>query len=221
MTNHLLLRLCHRFDGVKPASREIPCATASLTYDQRQRSRLRIRLDDGREAGIQLARGQTPGAGDWLMTDAALGMLDALPFAIPGVMEGEALAVQILAAPESLSRAHTRDAHQLARACYHLGNRHVALQIGDGELSWLHDHVLDEMVRGLGLRVEHLDAPFEPEPGAYGGGHGHHAHGEDSDHGHEYDPEQAHSHGHRLRLGAGHHHSHSHSHSDSYRDRQD
>jgi urease accessory protein len=67
----------------------------------------------------------------------------------------------------------------MARACYHLGNRHVALQINSNTLSYLHDHVLDDMLKGLGLEVNVLMAPFEPEPGAYntnGGGHHHHSH---------------------------------------------
>ena len=73
----------------------------------------------------------------------------------------------------------------LARAAYHLVNRHVALQICQGWLRYCHDHVLDDMLRGLGLAVTVEQAPFEPEAGAYhadaDGAHGHsHAHG----HGH-------------------------------------
>lgn len=59
------------------------------------------------------------------------------------------------------------DALQFARVCYHLGNRHVALQILPGELRYLSDHVLDHMVEGLGLGVMHDIMPFEPEAGAY------------------------------------------------------
>jgi urease accessory protein len=87
--------------------------------------------------------------------------------------------VQVQAAPETLSRVVCDDPLLLARACYHLGNRHVALQIEPGRLSYQHDHVLDAMVAGLGLTVTLAQAPFEPEAGAYGGhdpAH-HHAHG--------------------------------------------
>jgi urease accessory protein len=80
--------------------------------------------------------------------------------------------VRIVAAPEPVSAVRTGDALRFARACYHHGNRHVALQIEQGELRYLADHVLDEMVRGLGLAVEHTERPFEPESGAYSG-HGH------------------------------------------------
>ncbi len=138
-------------------------AIAVLTLQQRVRSRQRIRLDDGGEAGLLLPRGETLKDGDLLTTD------------------DDSLTVRIVAAPECLSIAVCDDALLLARACYHLGNRHVALQIEPGRLCWLHDHVLDAMVTGLGLEVTVQDAPFEPEPGAYGGhasghGHAHHAH---------------------------------------------
>ena len=135
-------------------------AEVTLTYDQRVRSRLRARLDDGREAGILLPRGETLRDGDCLASE-------------------DGMVVRVRAASERLSVATADDALLLARACYHLGNRHLPLQIGEGRLAYLHDHVLDELVRGLGLAVTVVDAPFEPEPGAYGGlgarhGHGHH-----------------------------------------------
>lgn len=162
--------------GLPMLSRRLPkpgeaVASAHLTLDQRQRSRQRIRLDDGREAGILLPRGEVLRDGDLLASD-------------------DGLVVRVAAAPELLSRAQSDDPLLLARACYHLGNRHVALQIEPGRLSWLHDHVLDDMVRGLGLDVSSIEAPFEPEPGAYGGGsrpgHGQaHHHGHDHGHGHD------------------------------------
>jgi len=128
---------------------------AALTLEQRLRSRLRIRLDDGREAGIMLARGETLKDGDLLAS-----------------VDG--LVVRVRAAPEAVSTANSDDALLLARICYHLGNRHVPLQIERGRLRWRHDHVLDDLVRRLGLPVTVERAPFEPEPGAYGGHvHGH------------------------------------------------
>ena len=72
--------------------------------------------------------------------------------------------------------AASEDPLQLARAAYHLGNRHVAVQILPGKLRFARDHVLGEMLRGLGLPVAEIDAAFEPESGAYGA-HGGHAHG--------------------------------------------
>jgi urease accessory protein len=130
-------------------------ATATLTHDQRQRRRLRVLLDDGRDAGILLDRVEGLRDGDCLAAD-------------------DGLVVTVRAAAETLSRVACDDALLLARACYHLGNRHVPLQISAGDLCYVHDHVLDEMVRGLGLSVTCVQAPFEPEPGAYGGVQGQH-----------------------------------------------
>jgi urease accessory protein len=159
-------------------NRRLPAATeaaasAALTLDQRQRSRQRIRLDDGRDAGILLPRGEVLRDGDVLGSEGGL-------------------AVRIRAAPEYLSCAESNDALLLARACYHLGNRHVALQIESRRLCWLHDHVLDNMVRGLGLNVTTISAPFEPEPGAYGG----HAHAHAGHHQPGHRGWQAGGHGH-------------------------
>ena len=135
-----------------------PRATLTLSFDDRQRSRLRTRLDSGEEAGLFLERGQILRGGDVLAAE-------------------DGLLIEVRAAPEPVSTVVCADAVQLARAAYHLGNRHVALQVGDGWLRYRHDHVLDAMVRGLGLDVSCGIAPFEPEGGAYGG----HAHR----HGHE------------------------------------
>ena len=68
-----------------------------------------------------------------------------------------------------------------ARACYHLGNRHVPMQIGDNWIRYLHDHVLDEMLVGLGITTKCEQASFEPESGAYGA-HSRHSHGHDHSH---------------------------------------
>ncbi len=154
-------------------------ATLTLPLHSRIKCRLRVTLDDGRDAGLFLPRGTTLRQGDLLLSE-----------------QGQR--VQVVAAPESLSVVSSDDPHSIARACYHLGNRHVSVQIEPGRVSYLHDHVLDDMLRGLGLTVVHREAPFEPEPGAYGGsadraGHGHH-HG----HGHQHDEphEEPHEHPH-------------------------
>jgi len=129
----------------------------SLPYELRVKSRLRTQLVDGTEVGVILPRGTVLRGGDLLRA------------------EGGEL-VEVVAAMESVSVARTKDGLLLARAAYHLGNRHMAIQIGEGYLSYLHDHVLDDMVRQLGLEVECEQRPFEPESGAYGG-HGFHGGG--------------------------------------------
>lgn len=125
-----------------------PDERLALPFELRSRSRFRARLTSGEEIGVLLARGQVLRGGDLLRA-----------------ADGRVIAVE--AAAESVSSVHASDASALARAAYHLGNRHVALQIGDGWLRYLHDHVLDDMVRGLGLQVRLEQAPFEPEAGAY------------------------------------------------------
>ena len=79
------------------------------------------------------------------------------------------LIVEIRAADEEVAVVSTEDSFLFARACYHLGNRHVPLQIGEGWLRIQRDHVLENMVQSLGLLVSHQLAPFEPESGAYSG----------------------------------------------------
>lgn len=152
-----------------------------LRFDQRQKARQRARLQSGREVGIQLPRGTVLRGGDCLQGES-----------------GEI--VRVVAAPEPVSIATTSDPLLLARAAYHLGNRHVHLEVRRGLLSYLRDHVLDEMIESLGLRVTYAQEPFEPEAGAYaqqGHAHGHgHGHGNDHDHGHEHSPGHSHGPGH-------------------------
>jgi len=110
----------------------------TLPFDQRQKSRLRVTLDNGDEASLILNRGVVLRHGDLLRSSC-----------------GEV--VEVRASLESVSIVHEPNSHLLSRACYHLGNRHVPLQIGDGSLCYL----------PLGLVVVHQEASFEPESGAY------------------------------------------------------
>jgi urease accessory protein len=149
----------------------------TLRFGDRRRSRLRARLDDGREAALLLPRGTVLRDGDRLRAE--------------GDQAAGDLVVAVRAAAETLSWASTDDPLLLARAAYHLGNRHVPVQVGAGWLAYEHDHVLDGMIREMGLRVSTREAPFEPEVGGYrhggeapahGGHHHHHDHG-----GHEHE----------------------------------
>jgi urease accessory protein len=81
--------------------------------------------------------------------------------------------IVVEAAIEQVLKVHAPDPWVLARAAYHLGNRHVAVEVGKGWLKIEHDHVLADMLRGLGVEVESVHAPFEPESGAYAHGHAH------------------------------------------------
>lgn len=151
--------------------------TLTLTFEGRRRSRLLVRLADGREAALMLPRGTVLLDGDRLRADTGA-------------------IVVVRAASETLSVVRTSDPHLLTRAAYHLGNRHVPLQIGPDWLAFGHDHVLDGLVRDLGLDVTTESAPFEPEAGGYrhqGSAtapsthtHPHHHHDHDHDHGHDH-----------------------------------
>ena len=119
-----------------------------LAFEDRQKARLKTRLSDGREVGLFLPRGLTLRGGDLLKAE-------------------DGKVIKIEAAREPVSRVCCDDARELARISYHLGNRHVAVEVGNNCVSYLQDHVLDEMVSGMGFKVAHLLSPFEPEAGAY------------------------------------------------------
>jgi urease accessory protein len=129
-----------------------------LTFDQRCKSRLRTKLHNGEDAGLFLERGTVLRGGDKLIGN-------------------DGRVVEVIAAPEKLMEAQSYNPQLLARVAYHLGNRHLAVDIRAGLLRFAADHVIGDMVRGLGLDVEEVTAPFEPESGAYGahGGHTHEA----------------------------------------------
>ena len=98
------------------------------------------------------------------------------------------LVIRLKAANEAVSSITSTDHLLLQKACYHLGNRHVPLQITSYGLRYLQDHVLDQMVESLGLTVKHETAPFEPESGAYQ----HASHSHDHSHGHHHHHEHGH-----------------------------
>ena len=140
--------------------------TLELTFDDRQKSRHRSQTTCGKELGWFIERGHVLKDGDLLLCTT-----------------GEVAVV--VAAPESVSTVYGKTSLELTRAAYHLGNRHVPLQITDAFLRYQHDHVLDDMVRGLGLNVECEKSSFQPEPGAYAGGHspsGGHGHSHSHEH---------------------------------------
>jgi urease accessory protein len=176
-------------------------------FEQRQKARQRARLASGRDVGVRLARGTLLRGGDKLRaTDGTV--------------------VDVVAAPEAVSTVVSTDLNRLAQLAYHLGNRHVALEVGDGWLRYLRDHVLDAMVAGLGGKVVHERAPFEPEGGAYDAHRHAHTHAHDPDgrlddrglsvgHRHrngDHDTRHAHDHSHNHVHDGNHDHAHEHGH---------
>ncbi|NIF74625.1 urease accessory protein UreE [Burkholderia sp. Ap-962] len=188
--------------------------TLTLAYDARCRSRFAATLDSGEELAVVLPRGTVLADGDVLVAD-------------------DGALVRVVAAAEAVMRVRAPDALTFTRAAYHLGNRHTPVEIGLDTLKLEYDPVLADMLTRLGARVERVEAPFQPEAGAYGGGHRHghdasfaedyalaqqvygehhgHAHG----HGHDHD-DHAHGHDHAHAHGA-HAHPHEHRHDHEHR----
>ena len=139
-------------------------ASVTLPVDMRVKSRIKVTLNDGRQAGLLLPRGLLLRDGDILSNE-----------------NGDEF-IKVIAADEAVSVVRCADPFMLAKACWHLGNRHVPLQIMPGELRYHHDHVLDDMLRQFGLDVDFAHLPFEPEAGAYASKS--HAHNHDQEHSH-------------------------------------
>ena len=177
-------------------------ATVELDWDVRQKSRFDATDSAGRTLGVFLPRGTVVRGGDVLLAE-------------------DGSLVRVLAAPQSVLKITHCPNHgtpyDLIRAAYHLGNRHVPIELKPDHLKIEPDHVLADMLRAMHLIVNPVDAPFEPENGAYAtGGHaGHHGHGHihDPAHGHEHPHDQGPAHGapgHTHGPDCAHGHSHSH-----------
>lgn len=145
---HMLL-IESLYTGVRAATEKL-----ELDFGYRTKSRLRAKLGSGEEVGLFLPRGTILRGGQKLQG-------------------GDGRVIEVVAAPESLLEVRCADAFELARAAYHLGNRHVAVELGEGWLRIQADHVLEGMLVGLGAEVSPISAPFEPEAGAYAHGHQH------------------------------------------------
>ena len=119
-----------------------------LTFAQRQIVRQRVTLASGEEALLKVPRGTALRNGDLLRMSTGN-------------------AVRVVAQRELVSIVESRERQALVRAAYHLGNRHVPIEIGSNYLLYLNDHVLDDMIRNLGFNVSVESKPFQPERGAY------------------------------------------------------
>jgi urease accessory protein len=143
-------------------------ASVELDWDVRQKSRFDATDSTGRRLGVFLPRGSVLRGGDVLVAE-------------------DGSLVRVVAAPQPVLRVTACPAHggptDLPRAAYHLGNRHVALEVKADHLQFEPDPVLADMLRSMHLIVHEVQAPFEPEGGAYASGHAH-AHGDHAHHHH-------------------------------------
>lgn len=130
-----------------------------LDHLQREKGRFKTESSAGEEVRVFLERGHTLAIGEVLRSNCGKNL-------------------SVIGAVEPVVSASSDDWGQFSKACYHLGNRHVKMQIGDRWLRITPDHVLEDMLKQLGLHTRNEQAVFVPEPGAYfqRGGHGHHHH---------------------------------------------
>ena len=189
-------------------------ATVELDWDTRARSRFDATDSAGRHMGVFLSRGTVVRGGDVLVAE-------------------DGSLVRVIAAPQPVMVIRHCSQHgtafDLTRAAYHLGNRHVGIELQPDHLKIEPDPVLADMLRSMHLLVDEQLAAFEPEGGAYApGGHGHghgHDHDHDHDHGHAHDHDHGNAHDHAPHSapaaaaaahvhgpGCGHDHDHGHGH---------
>ena len=177
-----------------------PADTVVLDFDDRHRRRMAMTGTRGLAFLLDLENATVLRGGDAL------------------VLEDDSL-IEVVAAPEPLLEIRGHDPQHLVRIGWHLGNRHLPTQIMPKGLRIRRDHVIEAMVKGLGARVIEIDAPFDPEGGAYAGAghaseHTAHDHGHDhsSDH-HDHDHDHDHDHHHHdEHCDHDHHHGHTHAH---------
>jgi urease accessory protein len=181
--------------------------TIVLDYEGRHRRRVTMTATRGTEFLLDLPEAVVLRGGDALILE-------------------DGRLIEIVAAPEELAEVRCGDPRQLARVAYHIGNRHVQAEILDNRLRMRRDHVLEDMVRGLGAKVSHIEAPFEPDTGAYEPvaqvkhahkGHAHHDHGH-AHHDHKGHDHAAHEHGYEHGDDCGCDHEHGHDHKDHKHD---
>ena len=126
----------------------------SLDHEHRHRRRLLLATAQGHAILLDLAQTTRLREDDGLLLD-------------------DGAIIRVLARPEELLAITAQDAHTLLRLAWHLGNRHLPVQILPNELRIAADHVIADMVRGLGGTAREISATFDPEAGAYAGGHDH------------------------------------------------
>jgi urease accessory protein len=179
---------------------EAPADTVVLGFDDRHRRRMAMTGTRGLEFLLDLENAVALRGGDALVLD-------------------DGRLIEVVAAPEPLIEIRGNDPHHLVRVAWHLGNRHLPTQIMAKALRIRRDHVIEAMVKGLGARVIEIEAPFDPEGGAYAGeGHAHapdphdHATHGASSHDHDHHDHHHDEHHHDEHCDHDHHHGHSHAH---------
>lgn len=152
--------------------------TVTLDETGRHRRRVAMTSDNGIEFLLDLPEARLLRHGD-------------------GLLLSDGRVIEVRAEPEALMEVRGRDARHLLALAWQIGNRHLAAQIGDDRILIRQDHVIRDMLEGLGASVSEISAPFDPEGGAYGGAHAGHEHHHDHGHSHSHGHGHSHKHGHR------------------------
>jgi len=177
---------------------EAPADTVVLDFDDRHRRRMAMTGTRGLAFLLDLESAVTLRGGDALVLD-------------------DGRLIEVVAAPEPLAEIRCKDPQRLVRVAWHLGNRHLPTQIMSNALRIRRDHVIEAMVRGLGARVIEIEAPFDPEGGAYADAFHAHAPESDSRSGHDHPSHEHSSDGGEHRHHDGHDHLHRHSHAHDHK----
>lgn len=135
-----------------------------VDFDRRHRRRILLATERGGEVLLDLPQAVRLRHGDGLVVEGGV--------------------VRVVARPEPLAEIHGHDEGEMVRIAWHLGNRHLPVQLVGERIRIRRDHVIEEMVELLGGHVDIIEAPFDPEAGAYAGGHHHHHDHDDDDHHH-------------------------------------
>ncbi|MFL5283610.1 MAG: urease accessory protein UreE [Rhodopila sp.] len=136
-----------------------------IDFDRRHRRRIALTTIAGAEILVDLPQAVRLRDGDGLQLDDG------------GI-------IRVCARPEPLMEIHAHEEGELVRIAWHIGNRHLPVQLLGDRIRIRADHVIADMVEGLGGHTDLIEAPFDPEPGAYAHGGGHHHHHDDDDHHH-------------------------------------
>lgn len=187
------------FISTKGAWRATPADSIVLDHEGRHRRRVTMTATRGTEFLLDLPEAVALRGGDALILE-------------------DGRLIEIIAAPEALAELRCNDLRQLARVAYHIGNRHAQAEILANRIRVRRDHVLEDMVRGLGAKVAHIEAPFEPDTGAYEAPEEAHTHKGHDHKGHDH---KAHSHKHDAHKHDAHGHDHGHDHKDAHHHEHD
>ncbi len=159
--------MTQRCDTILPAKTWDPTEATDevlIDHDRRHRRRIVLKTQSGQDLLLDLPQAARLRDGDGLKLDSGT-------------------IIRVRARPEPLAEIHAHSDAELIRIAWHLGNRHLPVQLLGDKIRIRRDHVIEEMVEHLGGHVDLIDAPFDPEAGAYAGGHSH-SHDDDDDHHH-------------------------------------